>query len=261
MMYRRASRLLRDGSVLALAFVLCVPTATAQDGAARSILKAMADFMAGASSLQMSVETDIEVITPDLQKIQFASSGQAALVRPDKLRASRLGGYADIEMVFDGRTLTLHDRHARAYAQVEAVATIDQLIDRLRDEHGVEAPAADLLLTGVYKALTEGVVDAKHIGRGVIDDVECEHLAFRNEDTDWQIWIAVGPRPLPHKYVITSKTVNSAPQFTLRLRDWKVDAAMPAGAFTFLPPADARKLAMKDMPHNDEVPAATGARR
>ena len=38
------------------------------------------------------------------------------------------------------------------------------------------------------------VIDAKHIGRGVIDGVECEHLAFRNLDTDWQIWIEAGAR-------------------------------------------------------------------
>ena len=40
-----------------------------------------------------------------------------------------------------------------------------------------------------------GVLEAKHIGRGVVEGVECEHLAFRNLDTDWQIWVEVGDRP------------------------------------------------------------------
>ena len=52
-----------------------------------------------------------------------------------------------------------------------------------------------------------------------MDGVVCDHLAFRNLDTDWQIWVESGERPLPRKYVITSKTVAAAPQYTLRLRD------------------------------------------
>jgi len=57
--------------------------------------------------------------------------------------------------------------------------------------------------------------------RAVVDGVECEHLAFRGVDTDWQIWIETGARPVPRKYVITSKTLAGAPQYTLRIKDWK----------------------------------------
>jgi len=31
----------------------------------------------------------------------------------------------------------------------------------------------------------------------------------------------VGEQPVPRKLVITSKTLNSAPQYTLRIKDWK----------------------------------------
>jgi hypothetical protein len=50
----------------------------------------------------------------------------------------------------------------------------------------------DLLLTNAYDELMANVLDAKHIGQGVVDGVECEHLAFRGTDTDWQIWIETG---------------------------------------------------------------------
>jgi hypothetical protein len=45
-------------------------------------------------------------------------------------------------------------------------------------------PGADLLLSRVYDELMADVIDAKHIGQGVVDGVECEHLAFRNPDID-----------------------------------------------------------------------------
>ena len=107
------------------------------------------------------------------------------------------------------------------------------------------------------------VIDAKHIGRGVIDGVECEHLAFRNDDVDWQIWIEIGARPIPRKYVITSKAVTGAPQYTLRIKEWKTDVQVAADAFAFKPPADAKKVDMSALSNIDEVPhgLAPGAKK
>jgi hypothetical protein len=94
-------------------------------------------------------------------------------------------------------------------------------------------PGTDLLLTHAYDEMMADVLDAKHIGQGVVDGVECEHLAFRGVDTDWQIWIEAGARPIPRKYVITSKALAGAPQYTLRIKDWNTDAIPDADAFAF----------------------------
>ena len=71
------------------------------------ILKKMTDFIAAQQSFSAVVDTDIEVITSDLQKIQFASSGKISMSRPDKLRLERNGGYANVELIFDGKTATV----------------------------------------------------------------------------------------------------------------------------------------------------------
>ena len=98
------------------------------------------------------------------------------------------------------------------------------------------------------------VIVAKHVGRGVIDGVECEHLAFRDLNVDWQLWVDVGDRPIPRKYVITSKAVGAAPQYTLRIKEWKTDAPVGADAFVFTPPQGANKVAMDALVNIDEVP-------
>ena len=105
-----------------------------------------------------------------------------------------------------------------------------------------------------YEVLNADVIDAKHIGRGIVNGVECEHLAFRNDDTDWQIWVEVGARPFPRKLVITSKTLTGAPQYTLLVTDWKSDAMIPPGAFAFAAPAGMKKVEFKDLIDVDEVP-------
>ena len=99
----------------------------------------------------------------------------------------------------------------------------------MRQGHGVALPGADLLLSHSYDHLAADVLEAKHIGRGVIDERECEHLAFRNFDTDWQLWVETGSRPVPRKLVITTKTLNSAPQYTVRIKEWETgDVPAPA---------------------------------
>ena len=229
--------------------------ARAQNGDAEKLLKGMADYVASQKNLAVSYDSDVEVITSSLQKIQFTSSGQVQLSRPDKIRATRTGGYRDVEIVFDGKMLTVNNKDGRDYAQIEAAGTAEELIDVLREKHGVAAPGADLLLTNVFNVMTNDVVEAAVIGKGVIDGVECDHLAFRNLETDWQIWIESGAKPIPRKYVITSKGVGAAPQYTLRIKEWKAD--VPADTFAFKPDPSFKKIALVDLSDIDEVPQGT----
>lgn len=255
--------LLRRSSAGLAALVLATMSfASAQAQDATRVLKAMTDYVGSQKVISATYDTDIEVMTPDLQKIQFASSGQMLLNRPDKIRVSRVGGYADVELVFDGKTLTVLGKNLNAFAQADAPGSLEQLVGRLRNDFSIALPGADLL-SGSYDALMMDVMDAKHIGRGVIDGVECDHLAFRNHDVDWQLWVEVGARPIPRKYVITSKTVAGAPQYTLRIKNWTTDTQVAADAFAFKPPADSKKADLSALANIDEIPhgVAPGAKQ
>ena len=236
------------------AFAAASAAAQAQEKDAKSVLKAMTDYMNSQKTIEFSFDSDIEVITPQLEKIQFANSGEALLSRPDKIRARRVSGHADVALFFDGKTVSVFGKHISGYAQFDAPGSVDRLIEDLRSGHGVALPGADLLLSNSYEVLVAGVKEAKHIGRGVIDGRLCEHLAFRNFDTDWQLWVEVGTRPIPRKMVITSKTLNNAPQYTVRVKDWKTDVQPAPEVFTFVPPAGAKKLRPDELIELDELP-------
>ena len=249
------------GVALGAAALLSLTTvlSRADDGDPRKILKAMSDYMAGQKTLSATYDADIEVLTLDLQKIQFTASGSVLVDRPAGLRATRTGGYADVELVFDGKAATIHNRDGKAFTRIEAPGSLDDLIHRLRAEHMVEVPGADLLLAKSYDQLTDDVLDAKHVGRGVVDGVECEHLAFRTSETDWQLWVEAGERPIPRKYVITSKTVAQAPQYTLRIRELRTDVRPDPGAFVFKAPDGTKQVALDAIGDIDEVPPGVSA--
>jgi Predicted periplasmic protein (DUF2092) len=134
--------------VLTLTAMLFLPRhAHAQD--ASKVLKAMSDYLTGQKTISMTFDSDIEVITSELQKAQFTSSGQVLLNRPDKLRATRTGGYADVELVFDGKTATVLGKHLNAFGQADAPGSVDQLIDHLRDRYKVARLTAVAGLRGI----------------------------------------------------------------------------------------------------------------
>ena len=87
--------------------------ARAEEGEAKAILKAMTDYVSRQENLSLKYDTDIEVVTPAVEKIQFSASGDVTMSRPNKFRISRAGGYADIELVSDGSSVTIHDRGGR----------------------------------------------------------------------------------------------------------------------------------------------------
>ena len=242
---------------VALSLIVLLGTAagvSADEADAKRILKAMSDFMGAQKSLSFEFDAILEVVTTDEQKLALASSGTVILNRPDKIRVTRAGGFADVEMFFDGKTLTLLGKNLNQYAQLDVPGTIDHLVDELRDTYQRPLPAADLLLSNSYDALMLDVVDVKDLGSGVIGGVECDFLAFRTDEVDWQIWIAQGKRPYPCRYVITSKHINGGPQYTIQTRDWKTGDEVAATDFSFKNPTKAEKVELKDLKGTDDLP-------
>jgi hypothetical protein len=246
--------------VLAVAAVVAaakVPPSGHDDTAenAKKAVKSMSDYLAAQKAISFDFDTNLEVVSTQGQKAGLASSGTLTLNRPDKVRATRKGGFANVEFVSDGKTMTLFGKDANLYAQVEAPGTIDQVVDTLRDKYHRPVPAADLLMSDVYEQLMPQVTDAKDLGSGVIGGIECDHLAFRTKDVDWQVWIAQGSRPYPCRYVITSTQVAGAPQYTIDIRNWKTGADVAADRFSPALAADAKKLEPGDLRDFDDLPA------
>jgi hypothetical protein len=253
--FSQAAEAAMSATALVLLVGLGAPiTAQADEAHAKTMLKAMSDYLAAQQVISFGYDTNLEVVTKDQQKLLFASSGTAALSRPDKIRATREGGFASVEMIFDGTTLTLLGKNGNLYAQAEVPGDLDHLVDELRDKFHRPVPGADLLTSNVYDVLMDGVTDVKDLGSGVIGGAECDHLAFRAKEVDWQIWIAQGASPYPCRYVITSKEVDQGPQYSVQVRDWNVGSEVAADDFAFKNTTDAKKVDATELTDTDELP-------
>ena len=250
-----AVRLLRGGaaaSIIVAATVAVSLPSQAEESDAKALFKAMSDYVSGQQEISFSYDANLEIVTGDMMKVGFASSGTVAKVRPDKIRLTRTGGFADMEMAYDGQMLSVLGKRLNVFTSTEAKGSIDELIDMLRFEYGAEAPAADLLSSNPYEAMTSNITSAMDLGTGVIRGQVCDHLAFRTPEVDWQIWIAQGDRPYPCRLEITSKLTAMAPSYRIDVTDWKTGAGVAGTSFR-LESGNAKVIKIEEFEGLDEV--------
>ncbi len=232
------------GSVAA-ALTFAVPAqaqGTGIDPKAQSLLKASTDFVASQQRFSVETRNTLEVVLKSGQKIEFNHGARMSVQRPNRMRAERTGDLVDQVFVYNGRTLTLYNPVAKAFAQVAAPDTLEAMLDLARNKLDIVAPAGDLVYKDAYAILMDGVTEGLVVGKAVIEGVRCDHLAFRAPHVDWQIWIQEGAQPLPRRMLITTRDLPNAPQFGITMTRWNLKPQFAPGAFEFVPPAGAAKV-------------------
>ena len=201
------------------------------DPEADEILRAMSNYLGGLSAFTVSADVDHEIMDLAGQKLQLSASETLVVERPGRLHVSRQGPIAEVELFFDGKMVTIHGKNLNAYTQFDSPGTIDNAIASIRAETGLDAPGADLLYADPYPGLVTDVLNGSYLGTAFVNGIECHHLAFRAAKVDWQLWVQYGDTPLPMKYVITSKWMTGAPEYSVRFRDWDTKPQIEAAQF------------------------------
>ena len=73
--------------------------AQSDEGRAKAILTAMRADLTAAPSLPFDADASFKIVTTDDRKPAIASSASVALLRPDKLRVVRHGGFDTVQLV------------------------------------------------------------------------------------------------------------------------------------------------------------------
>jgi hypothetical protein len=236
-------------SVVALAMVVTAPwpqPGHAQPAGiepqAEKLLRRMSDYLASRQQFTAKAESTLEVVLTSGQKLQFGSPATASVWRPNRLRADRKGDIVNQEFYYDGKTLTLYNPKENLYAATAAPPTLDETLDFAREKLDVIAPGAEFLYGNAAERMLKETTSGFVVGPSVVAGVKCTHLAFRGPEVDWQIWIEDGDKPLPRKFILTSKKVAGEPQFTVLVRSWDLTPKLTNREFTFVPPKGAKKI-------------------
>ena len=248
------------GAAMVLSFCILAPAWSAEapkktkapdiESKAREVLKQMCDYLKNLQQFSVQAEITEDVLLTSGQRIQYSRSVEASVRRPDRLRAESVGDTDDRQLIYDGKTITLMDRTKNFYTTIPAPPEIDAALEHAVQAFNLRAPLADLIYTKAYENLTAGVLSGFYVGQSKVQGVPCHHLAFRQKDIDWQIWIEDGPTPVPRKFLITDKKAQGL-QFTAVFTKWNTSPQFQEGLFTFVAPEKAEKI--------DILPAAAPA--
>jgi hypothetical protein len=212
------------------------------DPQAEKLLRRMSDYLASRQQFTLKAESTLEVVLTSGQKVQFDSPATLEVSRPNKLRAHRKGDIVNQEFFYNGKTLTLYSPRENVYATTAAPPTIDETLDFAREKLDIIAPAAELFYKNAAEKMLKESSSGFVVGPSVVAGVKCTHLAFRGAEVDWQIWIEDGDKPLPRKFILTSKKVAGEPQFTVLIRSWDMAPKLTDSEFSFTPPKGAKKI-------------------
>lgn len=205
-------------------------------------LNKMSAYLKTLKSFQVISNVTNDEVLDDGEIIQKTSKVDLLAAKPDRLRVEVTSDDRHRLYLYDGKNFTVWARLVNYYATVPAPPTIGKLIDVAYDKYGIDLPLIDLFRwdnDDGAKKLTSAI----DIGPSTVDDVTCEHYAFRQPGADWQIWIQLGEFPLPRKLVIRTLTDDARPQHSDVLT-WNLAPSFNNEAFVFNPPPDAKKIVL-----------------
>ncbi|WP_167495768.1 MULTISPECIES: DUF2092 domain-containing protein [Desulfosediminicola] len=211
---------------------------------ALEILHQMSDYLNSLQQFTFHSDNTIDTVLQSGQQIQMSARAEVTIKRPNQFRVYRQGDDFDQEFYFDGQAMTLYGKTINYYASMKLSKTVDinTALELAQEEVGLSIPGSDLVYHDAHLELLEDVQSGMVVGSSVVDGVEVHHLAFRGSEVDWQLWVEKGEKPLPRKYLITSKWVAGAPQYTAVLSDWNTSAEVDDSHFSFSPPPEAEEI-------------------
>jgi hypothetical protein len=206
------------------------------------VLRAWFETRRGRTIYGYRINDIMEQVQDDGQRLHFSHSRTITVRRPNQIRAEITGDLANKTLWYDGQTFTLLDRSTNLYAQVEGGGSISDMKVKLEEEYGLAFPISDLIEKDSAADLLGGVLTAQHLGIHMVSQHECHHLAFTQEDVDWEIWIDAGEEPIPRRIIIVYKNAPGQPQQIATLDAGTDLSRVTAGTFDFTPPPGSRQV-------------------
>jgi hypothetical protein len=195
------------------------------------VLNRVCTELSAAKEFSYHAEITFDSVLPSLVKLQYSAAMDAAVVRPNRLAINYQSDLGAKRIWYNGKTLTILDPPHMAYASIAAPDSIDAMVAQVANEKNLSIPLKALDVSNPCEGVRKAVLRSKYIGVNDAAGVDCDHLAFIQEDIDWQLWVDHSGKPLPRKVVITYKKLPTQPQWEAVLSDWRFNRQLPASFF------------------------------
>ncbi|MBV6826337.1 DUF2092 domain-containing protein [Pseudomonas sp. PD9R] len=194
----------------------------------------MGNYLRSLPKFEVSAEVSQDTVLESGQKIKSEAISTLTVRKGDRLYAKTEGDVRTREFFYNGKKLTQYSPFLKYYTTVDAAPTLAETLHRIEDHYGLQIPMEDLFLFGRDQAQIDALKEALYVGPSTINGRLCDHLAFRQQGVDWQLWITRAEKPLPCKLVITTTDEASFPEYSAVYR-WNLKPTFNDSIFTFKP--------------------------
>ncbi len=213
-----------------------------QDAKAIDVLKKMAAYRTSLNQFTLKGVTFTDARLGAGLMVSNSEEVQLSISHPGSMRATNFDGVATKSLYFHDGLLTVYNSERNLYAQANIPEDIEAAMEFALEELGVEAPLMDLIYQDASAHLIGSDETILYLtDKSRIGGTDCHHLAIRGAESDVQLWVEEGDRPLARTIMITSKWEAGSPRFIANLI-WKTDPKFKPGFFEFKAPEGATKI-------------------
>lgn len=205
--------------------------APAIDPLVRTVVNKVCHELSSARTVTYHAEITFDSVLASGVKIQYAAAMDTAIERPDHLMIDYKSDLGAKAIWYDGKTLTIYDPAHRAYATIATPDSIDAMFKQVAEEKNLSIPMENLDFNDECGRAYRDIQRGKYIGINDVEEVDCIHLGFIQQETDWQLWVDHSKNFLPRKVVITYKKLPSQPQWSAIFSNWRFNGKLPASLF------------------------------
>jgi len=244
-------------SGLLLASLLWAPVTGAeemgvrQDARAIEVLKSASAYTASLDRVVLKSVSLTDARLGEGLMVSNATEVKVIVERPESAYISSFDGVDTKELFFHDGKFTVYNSEKSYYAQTEIPNNLDAAMEFILEDLDVEAPLMDLIFQDTTSRLIGSQETVIYLAdKARIAGVDCHHLAVRGPESDVQLWVEEGDRPLPRKITITSKWEGGSPRFVAHLM-WNTDPDFKQDTFEFRAPEGSMNIGFAQS-HRDE---------
>ena len=197
-------------------------------------------------SCSFTAVTTYDIPSESLGLIKHAITDKVAIKFPNKMKVTSTGDKGNRGLWYNGKKVNYYSLDNNTYGFVTAPASVIETIDEVSKKFGIEFPAADFFYETFLDDLKAEKGNLIYLGKTIIDDKECFHIAGADKNKSFQFWIGSDDFFLPVKMVIVYSNDKDKPQYEAVYKDWVVNPDFPDYMFEFAAPPKAVKVPLKE---------------
>jgi hypothetical protein len=216
--------------------------ATTLEPRAVDLLKASSATLAAADSMAFTAVVSYE--SPSLlgPTLVYTTKTDVLMQRPNKLRAITSGDGPASEFYYDGKTMTAFEPKSNLAATAKAPATIEATLAAAYKDAAIYFPWTDVVVADPWADIAKDLKLAFYIGQSeIVGGTKTDMVAYANDLVFVQAWIGADDK-LPRRLRAVYANDPSRLRHEMELSDWKLDVAVPDGAFASKQAASAKPI-------------------